>query len=532
MKNKVILILLITVLLIGSFLRLFTLSKSPPSLDWDEAALGYNAYSLYKTGEDEYGFKYPLTLRSFDDYKPALYSYMTIPFIATLGLNEFSVRILSALSGISTILAVFFIAKKLFNEKVGLLSSFFIAIEPWAVHFSRVAFEANLALALTLWGIVFALYANRKYLYILLSIFLLILSAYTYHANKILFLPIIVTAIFYNKKFITKQKLINITVFSAVLIIPLILTLTGGGGATRLESTSILRAVNLKASIDPFTIVDEGYNLLINLTGRYFAYFSPVNLFVRGVNEPNQMVHGFGIFYNIEFIFFLLGFWQIIKKKFKPRSLSFLIFLSPIPAIITWNWFSPVRTLLLFSIYSIIIGLGAFYLLEFIKSRKKLLKILISTFLGLLILNNIGNLATSVFLYTPYAEKGNWQFGFREIMNYIKPIEGNYHQIIFETGQAQPHIFVLFYSQYDPAEYHKDIVCPTCVPIPRKNFDFGKFHFRRIYWPDDRSLKDTLFIGSTFSLPENDIKNTPNAKILRDVTDRWGDFVARIVATN
>ena len=165
MKNKISLILLISILLIGSFLRIYMLSESPPSLDWDEAAIGYNSYSLYKTGEDEYGFKFPLTLRSFDDYKPALYSYLTIPFIATMGLNEFSVRILSALSGISTILAVFFIAKRLFNEKVGLTSSLFIAIEPWAVHFSRVAFEANLALALTLWGIVFAISAKKKVKY-------------------------------------------------------------------------------------------------------------------------------------------------------------------------------------------------------------------------------------------------------------------------------------------------------------------------------------------------------------------------------
>ena len=75
------------IVLLAIFLRFYQLGKNPPHLNWDEAALGYNAYSLLSTGRDEYGKSFPLSFRSFDDYKPPLYVYLTIPSVAVFGLN-------------------------------------------------------------------------------------------------------------------------------------------------------------------------------------------------------------------------------------------------------------------------------------------------------------------------------------------------------------------------------------------------------------------------------------------------------------
>ena len=83
---------LIVIFLLAFTLRFWQLGQNPPSLDWDEASLGYNAYSLFKTGADEYGNKWPLAIRSFGDYKPPLYTYLTIPSVAIFGLNEFAIR--------------------------------------------------------------------------------------------------------------------------------------------------------------------------------------------------------------------------------------------------------------------------------------------------------------------------------------------------------------------------------------------------------------------------------------------------------
>ena len=93
--------LLILIVLIGTVLRFYQLGINPPSLTWDEPALGYHAYSLAIDGKDEFGRLLPITyLESFGDYKPPVYAYLTAPFVKFLGLNEAAVRFPSALFGL------------------------------------------------------------------------------------------------------------------------------------------------------------------------------------------------------------------------------------------------------------------------------------------------------------------------------------------------------------------------------------------------------------------------------------------------
>ena len=161
--NKRILILLAFIIIVASILRLWQLGKVPSSPDWDEVALGYNSYSIMQTGRDEYGKFLPIILRSFDDYKPALYAYLTMPSIGILGLNVVAVRLPSAIFGILTVLAVFFVVKELFKKNnIALLTSLLLAISPWHIQFSRVAFEANIGVTLNIFGVYFFLRAIRK----------------------------------------------------------------------------------------------------------------------------------------------------------------------------------------------------------------------------------------------------------------------------------------------------------------------------------------------------------------------------------
>src|SRR3989339_1483713 len=100
-------LILATAIVFAFVSRLLYLNYSPPSFNWDEAALGYNAYSLLMTGADEYGSKWPIVLRSFDDYKGAVYAYAAIPFIKALGLTETAVRLPSALAGVVLVYLVY-----------------------------------------------------------------------------------------------------------------------------------------------------------------------------------------------------------------------------------------------------------------------------------------------------------------------------------------------------------------------------------------------------------------------------------------
>ena len=82
------------------------LAKTP--LLWDEAALGYNAYSISQTLRDEYGQFMPLIFKSFGDYKPGLYVYLAVPFVTIFGLNEISVRLPSIILGALSPILLFF----------------------------------------------------------------------------------------------------------------------------------------------------------------------------------------------------------------------------------------------------------------------------------------------------------------------------------------------------------------------------------------------------------------------------------------
>jgi len=133
LRKKIYFILLIVILLLSLFLRFYKMNTNPPSLDWDEASLGYNAYSILKTGADEYGNKFPLSIRSFDDYKPPLYVYLDVPSIAVFGLNETGVRFPAALFGFLSVAVIYFLVKEIFynweknqKEKIALLSAFFL----------------------------------------------------------------------------------------------------------------------------------------------------------------------------------------------------------------------------------------------------------------------------------------------------------------------------------------------------------------------------------------------------------------------
>jgi len=102
--------LLVIILFTAAILRFYNIN-SYPSLNPDEAALGYNAYSLLKTGKDEHGASWPLHFKSFGDYKPGGYVYLAIPFVKVLGLTPLAVRLPNL---ILSILTIYFLYKFVF----------------------------------------------------------------------------------------------------------------------------------------------------------------------------------------------------------------------------------------------------------------------------------------------------------------------------------------------------------------------------------------------------------------------------------
>lgn len=550
--KKIVYTSLVLIVLLGGFLRFYNLLGSPPSLNWDEAALGYNAYSISETLKDEYGKTLPIFTRSFDDYKSAIPVYLIIPSIKIFGLNEFAVRFPSAFLGTLSIILIFFLTRELLGKKeYALLASFLFAIEPWSVHLSRIYHEATVALFFLLLGFLFWIYAYKKRQLLPLSIVSFMLSMYTYHSNKLLIPLFLSSLVFLNRAklaaFPKNIKFVSILIFLFFAIPFVVFALLGQvfarAGSTNIfilwPKTQVLQSLLEWHRFDglvEFFIHNQYFYFVWEVVGRYIAYFSPHNLFLREPQEPVTIVAGNSIFYPFEFIPWLVGLVFLFKNFSVHKELFTLLLLSPLPAIVTWNWFQPGRTMALFAVFSILIGVGIIKIIEYISGVfGRVINSLLTqkVFISSVVIYGLISafyLFDSINVYLPTRDPGNWQPGFKETVPVVMQLEEDYERVIIETPQAQPHIFYLFYSKYPPQKYLNELDLEK-IGTPRKLYDFGKFKFRKIYWPEDRNLRNTLFVGNEENLPQKDIETQPRVKVITLIKDRWGNIIHKLVAT-
>src|SRR3972149_12039582 len=311
--------LIFLVVLLAFILRFYNLNSIPPSLYWDEASLGYNAYSILLTGRDEHERFLPVTnFAAFGDYKPPGYIYAAVPFIALFGLNEFAIRFPAAFFGVLTVLLTYLIARKIFeDEAIALLSAFFLAISPWHLQFSRGAFEANLGLFFSALGIyLFLKFALDKHIYILFSALSFLAGMYTFTGQR-LFVPFIllVLAIQFRKQVFAQIKIVLITALIAgILFWPLfIFTTQTIEGRLRFDEVTIFKDLQpINDSIryrarDNFSwwsdiIHNRRLFYSYEYLTHYFDSFNPRFLFTKGDVNPRLSVQEVGELYYVDLL--------------------------------------------------------------------------------------------------------------------------------------------------------------------------------------------------------------------------------------
>lgn len=137
-SHRVILIL-VSIILIGSFLRIYHLGTE--SIWFDEAA------SIYGSKEN-----LVLVVQSSGRLhnQPPLYFVLLHFWMRLFGTSEIAVRSLSAIFGIISIFVIYQVGCQLFNWRVGLISSFLSAISCYHIYYSQEARAYSLLQLLTL----------------------------------------------------------------------------------------------------------------------------------------------------------------------------------------------------------------------------------------------------------------------------------------------------------------------------------------------------------------------------------------------
>lgn len=326
------LFILIGILLIGFFLRVYRITSLP--MYGDELTMVYDSYSILKTGMDATGEKFPITFR-MGAGRPGGYIYASIPFVAVFGPTEIGVRALSVLSGIGIIILMYLLAKKLVSPKIALLASFLTAISPWDIYLSRGGFEAHFALFLALLGVVAFLYGRYIPWAIAWG-----LTVFTYPTFK-LTLPLMFCLLILPggiRKFV-KNKLF---VISLVILATFGLLVAGetlrGRSEERFSKINIFSDVDLREKIIqkvneertisqlPGVVKPIFYNRPIEysliLIGSYVKNLSPDFLFIKGDGNPRHNPGEMGMFYLVEMLTVFAGVLFLWKEK--KKELTFL----------------------------------------------------------------------------------------------------------------------------------------------------------------------------------------------------------------
>ena len=526
-KFQVFLILLI--LILAAFLRLWKVSEYPTGFNADEAAIGYNAYSLLKTGQDEYGASWPLVFKSFGDYKPGLYFYLVLPFVKIFGLNELAVRLPSAILGILTVLLVYFLVKEIFRDlpfaiSYSLFASFLLAISPWHLHFSRGGWETNTATFFITAGTFFFLKALKNPKFYLLFAICYLLSLYTYHSARIIvpFLLLILCLInrrkVFRRQFDYSKWLLVSFILAFILALPLLPMMFSEEGQARFSGLSIF------ADQGPFWATNEArgehqnpngitavifHNKVISY-GRswlkgYLSHFDLRFLFITGDSIERNKVPEMGLLYFFEIFTVAIGSYFLLKMKNKNKWLVFFwLSISPLASSLTFQTPHALRAHNMVIPLTIISAFGVYKILQWTKENMSSIFVI-----GLLGYCFIGLLNLCYYLRQYYVEYPKryplaWEHGFKELVELVEPIQDKYDQIIITDRYDQPYILFLFYLKYPPEKYQ-----PQAKLTMRDRFGFGtvrsfdKFEFRKIDWEEDKKTRNALIIGTDEEIPDD-----------------------------
>ncbi|MCR4326588.1 MAG: glycosyltransferase family 39 protein [Candidatus Roizmanbacteria bacterium] len=467
MTKKTILVLAVA-MIICLALHLVRFSASPPGFNADEAAYGYNAYSILKTGKDEFGTPLPLLrLRSYGDNKLPGYMYATIPSVALLGLNEFSVRLPTIMSALLLVLVIYLLAREATNhEATARIAALLAAITPSLNMLSRHAHESvlmTLLISISAWCMLRIInQKNNLWWYSLGAVIAASFALYTYHSARIFYAVMIPTLGYMLWRSHKKTVFMVSLLVACLFIIPFTIAelstppsrLANLFIGTNTGVAAMQQELAIMSGKSPFsTMVFVVGNEIMN---RYVSYFSPQYLAYHGDTNVRFGYQSMGPLSLIELGFAILGiYWAL--RNYQKRGVWVLLgifLITPIPGALTWQEYSVIRTYTLFVPLIIFAAIGITMAVGAIKNKQKIW----SYGLALILLGHIALTArTWEYFLVHYPSRAlvirTWEAGYSELASFVKQNYQTYDHFYITTDVGQSYMFLLFYLKYPPQDY-------------------------------------------------------------------------------
>jgi len=485
---------LLLIFVLALLLRVYKLGQFPEGFHVDEVKVGWNAYSILKTGLDDRGNKLTLYYNSFGDFRPTGIFYLTIPSIIIFGLNEFAVRFPSALIGALTVFPLYFLTKEFARGKTkkddktpslaAIISALLLALNPWHISTSRATSEVIISTFFSLSGLFLFLKGlnQKKTKPIIAACILLAISYFFYHSIRLLAPMFLFTIIaFYWRSL--KPNLKKCSVFGLLFISLFTLILISDKEARgRFSQVSIFSDLDVQYELSrmPF---EEGPNKVFiarlfhnkplvyarRFVNEYAKYFSSNFFLVSTEAKPARyQTIGVGLLTYIELTLFIFGLIAIAQKKFSVLPLLLLL-VSPFAAALTTEDSPNLhRAMLMLPFVMVISSYGVVGLRIF---SKKYLEKILYTILALLTLNFVFFIHM-YFVHNRVHIPLYRNVGAKELALYLNEVKDNYDQIIITNIPDDPYPWIAFFTKSDPKTFNQSAILRSEGVWAYKNLTF------------------------------------------------------------
>lgn len=511
--------------------RVVHIQTIPASLNWDEVAFGYNAFTLGVDGKDEFGVVLPFKfLESYGDFKPPLYAYLAILPIKLFGLNEFAVRFPSVLFGTLTVLITYLLVRRIFHKMqisiggmqgstvIALLAAFLLAISPWHIMLSRAAFEANIVtflLTTGMWLFLESIQAQKKRITLLLSLSAIsfVLTLYTFNSARVVtpLLVLMLVVTFRQWIFAHVRSVAIAAGIGMLLVIPIIPFLLSPQAGLRYKEVNIFSDVSVIERSNTFIQQDNNAVWSRFIHNRRLAYaaeyamhyldhFNTAFLFISGDVNPRFSTQDVGELYLADLIFLSMGIIILFRKRDGYWwILPAWLLIGIIPAATARETPHALRIGTTLPVWQILSAYGVYQALVYLKSKKaRLVPVAAGVIIAAYSINFVYFFHGYLTHYMrEYSQE--WQYANKEAALQLKKIEGSFDNIRMTDAIGRPYAYILFYQGIRP-----DIFRST-AQVDRDVFGFvtvrsiGKYQFMRtMEWEKEKKI---LYVDEPLKVP-------------------------------
>ncbi len=525
--------ILLIIFFLALLLRVIHLPSTPLGFHADEVRVGWNAWSILKTGKDDRGNTLALYYNTFGDFRPTGIFYLTIPSLIIFGKTIFAVRLPSALLGAASIFPFYLLTKEILNRNkhinyVIFLPSLFLAINPWHIQTSRSTSEVVISTFFVLFGLYFLLQgirtgAKKSFFYC----FLFLLVSYLFYHSIRLLAPLMVAVIgLYFWKQISSK---NIKKYLAVVFLSIgaltVLLINNPSARGRFSQVSIFNDLDVQHELSRMPFEEGPGKIFIarmfhnkpsayarRFVNEYVSYFSS-DFFISDTAKPGRYTTiGVGLITYVEFALLIAGLVAIAQKKNFTSALPLLLLLvAPLAAALTTEDAPNLhRAFLMLPFLMIIETFGFVYLIDY----KKTLKPILITLLTL-------NFIFFSHMYLVHARnkiQRDRSFGAKELAVKINEVQSKYDKIIVTNIPDDPYPWIAFFGDKDPKTFNTDAVKRTAGVWQTENLTFtGQRCPSRDAFTKLAPSERILVVDAESCATESKLNDNPDVVILEQI---------------